>query len=325
MYHKVRKDEKYDSMIEYKNGIHISGTNLWLDSRDPQDMCFISHAHIDHLGSHSTIITSRPTAQFYEQRMRRTNTIVLDYNQPYTLEKMEIELFPAGHMLGSAQILIKKDSTRIIYSGDIKLKKGLTAEEIEFKKADILIMEATYGNPKYLFPDRMVVINQLCDEIDEILHAGSVPVLVAYSLGKGQEISKILGDKGYTLVLHNTIFDLLQTYETNGISFLNYEKYTSATMLAEKVVIVPPYVITSNKIKNIQRKKTILLSGWACDTDKIKDPVDRVFPLSDHADFNELLEYVRQVNPKRIYVTHGDPHFVDYLSRIGYEASFLGS
>ena len=312
-------------MIEYNNGIHIDGTNLWLDARDPQELCFISHAHIDHLGRHAHIIVSQPTARFYEHRMRETTTTILEFNKPTTIDGIQVELFPAGHILGSSQILIHKDNTRIVYSGDFKIKKNETAEHIQIQPADILIMEATYGDPKFLFPDRAIIINQLCSEIDHTLNKGMVPVCVAYSLGKGQEVAKILGDRGYKLVLHNTIYDLLKVYEDFGITFQNYEKSYVHTDLAGKILIMPPYVISSHMIRKLKIKKLILLSGWALDTTKINYRIDTVLPLSDHADFNELLEYVRQVNPQEIYVTHGNPQFVDYLSQIGYKASFLGS
>ena len=312
-------------MIEYKNGIHIVDTNLWLDSRDPQDLCFVSHGHVDHLGSHATIIVSKPTALFYEQRLRPTKAIILEYHEPYTLEGMTVELLPAGHILGSSQIVIKKGAETIIYSGDIKLKPNSTAEQIDVEHADILIMEATYGNPRYLFPDRDVVINQLCNVIDATFSEGRIPIVLAYSLGKGQEVAKVLGEKGYALLLHNTIYDLLKTYEEFGIEFKNYEKFTSTISLKNKVFIMPPYVLSSNVIQNIKQKKTIMLSGWALDASKKRSNIDIMLPLSDHADFNELLQYVRMVNPRQTYVTHGDPHFVEYLSQIGYAASFLGS
>ncbi len=310
-------------MIEYKNGIHIIGTNLWLDSRDSQELCFVSHAHVDHLGSHSNIIVSRPTARFYEHRMRTTHANILEYNQQTSVNEIKIEIFPAGHILGSSQILVVKDNTRIVYTGDFKLKRNETTEKNEIKEADILIMEATYGDPKYLFPDRQVVINQICTEIDKALDQDLIPIIIAYSLGKGQEIAKVLGDRGYSLSLHNTIYDLLKVYEDFGIQFKNYEKFSHNNK--RKVIIMPPYVMNSNVIKNIKPRKTFLLSGWALDTSKIKYQVDISFPMSDHADFNELIEYVRCVNPKEIYVTHGNPKFANYLSEIGYKASYLGN
>jgi len=310
-------------MIEYQRGIHIVGTTLWLDSRNPQDISFVSHGHVDHLGSHSMIIASRPTVKFYEHRLQKTKTLALDYHTPCKPDGMEIEIFPAGHILGSAQIRVGYQGQTIIYSGDFRLKQCLTAEPISVKEADILIMEATYGRPHFLFPDRMIVMNQLAELIDKTLAEKQIPVVLAYSLGKGQEAAKFLGDRGYPLIVHKTIYDLLKIYEDFGITFQNYSQFSSIVHSEGKVLIMPPYLVTSAVIKNIKKKRIILLSGWALDKTKVSPAVDEVLPVSDHADFNELLEYVRTVNPQKIYITHGTPDFVGYLKEAGYDASFL--
>lgn len=311
-------------MIEYDNGIHLKGSDLWFDSRDPQDLCFVSHAHMDHMGSHAQIIVSHPTAAFYEQRMRVTDAVTLDYEQAYEIGGMRLTLYPAGHILGSAQLLIERDGDRILYSGDFKMRPNVTAEKIHVPKADVLIMEATYGNPHYLFPDRDVVVHEVKAAIDRALAAGEVPVILAYSLGKGQEIAKLLGDAGYELLLHKTIYDLMKTYRRFGVSFNNCERYKPSALNGKKVVLMPPYVSSSNVMDGIARKKIFLMSGWALGERKMSYHVDHIFPLSDHADFNELVDYVRLVNPKKVYVTHGDQGFVGHLHTMGYDAEYLG-
>jgi putative mRNA 3-end processing factor len=303
-------------MIDFTNGIHICDTDLWLDSQEPQDLCFVSHAHVDHLGSHSKIISSHPTACLYEQRMHPTQFFCLNYRQTYDLDPLRITLYPAGHILGSAQILIEKDGTRILYGGDIKLSKSITAEPIQVVGADILIMEATYGSPHYLFPDRSLIISSLVREVKGILTSGRLPVIVAYSLGKAQEITKILGDNNFDLVVHNTIYDMNKVYEQFNISFSTYEKFQPDTALDQKVLVIPPYVLTSNSIRHLKNAVTIYMSGWS----EAPYPVDMIMPLSDHADFNELIEYVRRVDPREIYVVNGKAGFVDILRQLGYTA-----
>jgi Cft2 family RNA processing exonuclease len=314
-------------VIEFKKGIHLLGTRLWLDSLDPQELCFVSHGHVDHLGMHSTVIASRPTSEFYRHRLCETNMIILDYGKPYKLDDMYVTMYPAGHILGSSQIVIEYKEKRILYSGDFKMKSSFTAEPIELTTADVLITEATYGLPQYLFPDRTVAIQQVVDLMEKALAEEKIPVILAYSLGKGQEITKILGDKGYELVVHKTIYDLVKLYEKFSVTFKNYEKFNTfdGTKGSKKIYILPPYLASSSMIRSRANKYVVLLSGWALGRTKITYPVDEIIPLSDHADFNELLEYVRAVNPKQVYVTHGTPEFVTYLQNAGYAASFLHS
>jgi len=303
-------------MIELENGIHIESTRLWLDSKEPQDVCFISHAHIDHLGSHSTIIASAPTAQLYEHRMHPTQSIILEYGKRTQFDDMFITLYPAGHILGSSQILIENKGTRIVYSGDLRLKPTQTAEAIQIVPADILIMEATYGHPDRLFPDRELVVSRLCSEIDAVFADGKTPVIVAYSLGKGQELTKILGDHGYSLCLHNTIYDICEIYKMHGIEFAHYEKLQSRFASNKQVMVVPPYVLNSNSVLSMENKVFLYVSGW----DQRNNSEDKIFPISDHADFNELVEYVRAVQPQEVQIVHGEPGFADILSEMGYPA-----
>lgn len=248
--------------------------------------------------------------------MHPTESVCLDYDQPYECGPLRLRLYPAGHILGSAQLLIEKGGNRILYSGDIKLSQSVTAEPIQIVDADILIMEATYGAPQYLFPDRSLIISSLVSDVRSILASGRLPVIVAYSLGKAQEITKILGDKNFDLVVHNTIYDMNTVYEQFGISFAQYEKFRPNADLQNKVLVIPPYILTSKTMTNLKNKVTVYLSGWS----DAPYPVDMIMPFSDHADFNELIEYVRRVDPREVYVVNGKPGFVDILRQIGYTA-----
>lgn len=328
-------------MIEYQNGIHIKGTNLWLDAKRRVNFSFISHAHIDHAVRHTEILATKETARLYEHRFGKAKFNILDYNQPkrFHLARnsahpksrggVKVELFPSGHILGGAQIFLEIGGMRIVYTGDFKLRKCLTAKKAEVKKCDILIMESTFGLPRYIFPDRKEIIEKITEFVDQVFYLGQVPIFLAYSLGKAQEIMKILGDKGYKLCIHGTIFDLTRIYEEFGVKFKNYEacaKHPSdkARDLEGKVLIVPPWVKASRMIKKIPKKRIAILTGWALDSG-IKNlfGADEAFPLSDHADFSELTEYARLAEPKKIYTVHGFSEFPDFLRTEGFDAEPL--
>jgi putative mRNA 3-end processing factor len=207
--------------IEYSKGIHIKGLDLWLDAEGKVDFSFISHAHIDHVARHKKILATPQTAKLYESRLGKTETKILLYHQPYRLKGAKIELFPSGHILGSAQILIKKGGVRLVYTGDFKLRPGWTTEKAEIKECDILIMESTFGLPHYVFPSRRETEKQIVDFVNDTLSQEKTPIIFAYTLGKAQEAMKFLGNRGFKLSVHGSICKLASVYEDFGVKFRN--------------------------------------------------------------------------------------------------------
>jgi Cft2 family RNA processing exonuclease len=341
---KSSKVQKLNSMIECQSGIHIKGTNFWLDARKKVDFSFVSHAHIDHAVRHKEILATQETARLYEHRFGKAKFNILEYNQPKMFDSLyvgthqirvskfgkpkskdgiKVELFPSGHILGGAQILLEIGGVRMVYTGDFKLRKCFTAKKAEIKKCDILIMESTFGLPRYVFPDRKQTIDQITEFVDQALSFGQVPIFLAYSLGKAQEIMKILGNQGYKISVHKAIFKIAKIYEDFGVKFKNYQQY-QAEDLKGKVLVVPPYLRDSPIIENIPKRRIAILTGWAIDSEsKGWFNVDEAFPLSDHADFSELMEYAKLAAPQKIYTVHGLPEFPEFLRQEGFDAEQL--
>jgi len=324
-------------MIEFKDGIHIKDTHFWLDARKKTDFSFISHAHIDHVAKHKEILATEETSALYQHRLGKTKAITLGYHIPRRVKGTKVELFPSGHILGAAQILIDLDGTRIVYTGDFKLRKSLTAKRAEIKKCDILIMESTFGLPQYVFPPTEEIYQRIIHFVEKTLNQKKVPVILAYSLGKAQEAIKLLGDKGFKLNLHGAVFNIVKIYEKFGVKFKNYERYQSEFVqngsnrrsvgpenLKEKVLITPPHTRNFKMVQEIPQKKIAFLTGWGINNRaKYSYDVDEIFPLSDHADFKELLEFAEKSNPQKIYVVHGFTEFVEHLKKLGFDAEEL--
>jgi len=312
-------------IFTYRRDIKINDIDLWLDSKRIKDFCFVSHAHGDHSTRHKKIISSPPTAAFLEHRYGTSDTIELDYEEKIIIGDYSIEIFPAGHILGSSQILIEKNGTSLIYTGDFKPRSSLTAENIIIKKADYLIMESTFGLPRYVFPSRNLIIEKLLESLQKCLNKGILPVLYVYQLGKGQEITKILTDNNFKVVQYETVYKISKIYETFGVDLGDYELLDNSS-LEGKVLLVPPHIRYSRKLSHLKniRKRKYYLSGWALDEEsKYRFRVDEVFPISDHADFNELVEFTSLVEPKKVYVTHGFPEFTEYLRSQNFDAETL--
>src|SRR5262245_32302500 len=214
-------------------------------------------------------------------------------------------LIPAGHIFGSAQCLVFVGEETLLYSGDFKLRPGRSAEQPEWRHADTLVMETTFGVPRYRFPATEEVIDQMVAFCCETLEQGGVPVLLGYSLGKAQEILCALEDADLTPMLHGSVYQMTRTYEQLGQSFCKYARY-NRNDVAGKVLICPPSANRSPMLEKIPRKRVAMISGWAVDPHAVyRYQVDAAFPLSDHADYDDLLRYVELVQPRRVLTLHG--------------------
>jgi DNA ligase-1 len=292
--------------IRYERGVHLPRQDLWLDPWDARRFAFVSHAHSDHIAPHEEIIVSERTARLMQSRLpgsRREH--ILPFGEKRTVHGVDLMLLPAGHIFGSAQCFLFAGSETLLYTGDFKLRPGKSAEPAEWRKADTLIMETTFGLPRYRFPPTEQVINQIIAFCQETIDDGGVPVLLGYSLGKAQEILCSLDGAGLTPMLHGSVYRMTRIYEQFGQSFCKYLRY-NRNDVAGKVLICPPGANHSNMLEKITRKRVAMISGWAVDPNAIyRYQVDAAFALSDHADYNDLLRYVELVKPQRVFTLHG--------------------
>ncbi|HEX3034221.1 MAG TPA: MBL fold metallo-hydrolase [Thermodesulfobacteriota bacterium] len=312
-------------MIEYDEGIHLKGTDIWLDSKKKTLFSFISNANFNQFAPHEKIIATRQTVKLFGKEVKNSVVLECPFNHPFTLGKAQIELIPAGYILGSSQIVVEIDGEKIIYTGDFKLRPTETAESAEVRRANILIMKCTYGIPKYVFPPSESVIDSIVTFVDESLSSGITPVLLVDALGKAQDIVKILGDIGYRLSLHRSIYKAVRVYEEFGISFSNYESFKPKE-LEGRILLIPPYLRGAEIIERIEKKKIGVVTGWALDKTFVKSVfrADEGFPLSNHADYNELLQLVEITKPKIVYLIHGfSTEFARTLIKRGFNAKPL--
>jgi DNA ligase 1 len=292
--------------VRYERGLYLPAQDLWLDPWDAKRFAFVSHAHSDHIAPHDEIILSERTARIMQARLPGTRIEhVLPFGEKRTVHDLNVMLLPAGHIFGSAQFFLFTEKETLLYTGDFKLRPGKSAEPAQWRQADALIMETTFGRPHYRFPPTEQVIDQVVAFCRETLDDGAVPVLLGYSLGKGQEILCSLDGAGLTPMLHGSVYQMTQVYEQFGQSFCKYVRY-NANQVGGKVLICPPSANRSRMLEKIQRKRVAMISGWAVDPNAVyRYQVDAAFPLSDHADYDDLLRYVDLVQPKRVLTLHG--------------------
>ncbi len=292
--------------MHYERGVYLPNENIWLDPWDAKPFAFVSHAHSDHIAAHEEIIVSERTARLMQARLPgKRNEHVLAFGEPTAVRGLDVTLLPAGHIFGSAQFLLRAETGTLLYTGDFKLRPGRSAEATQWQQADTLIMETTYGLPRYRLPPTELVVQQIIAFCREALEDGATPVLLGYSLGKAQEILCSLSEANLQPMLHGSVFRMTRIYEQFGQNFCNYERY-DAGATAGKVLICPPSANRSRMIQRIKNKRVAMISGWAVEPNAIyRYQVDAAFPLSDHADYTDLIRYVELVQPKRVLTLHG--------------------
>lgn len=312
-------------IIEYDEGIHIKGTDLWFDSKKKVQFSFLSNANVNHFAQHEKVIATPQTLKLSGEKIKNSVVLACPFNRPFTLGKAQVELIPAGYILGSSQIVAELDGKRIIYTGDFKLRHTETAEMAEIKRCDILIMKCTYGLPKYVFPSAESVIDSLLVFIDESLSSGATPVLLVEAFGKAEDIVKLLGDRGYKLSVSWSIYKVIKIYEEFGISFSNYERFRPKE-LKGRVLLLPPCLRGSDTVEKIERKRIGAVMGWAVDKVFVKSAfrADEAFPLSSHAGYEELIQIVEVSRPDEVYLVGGfSVEFTRTLQKRGFNAKPL--
>lgn len=311
--------------VEYREGLYLPDLDLWLDAEGQRERCVISHAHADHIAGHASVVATPETARIFRHRIGETEIETLRYGERRDYGRYALTMFPAGHCLGSAQILVEADGERLVYTGDIKLRHNVAAEQAVVVPCDTLVMESTFGDPQYRFPPDVATYDRLYAACDRALSDDRVPVVLAYALGKSQEALELLLRRGYRVTLHGSVWNVSEIYRECGVEFSGeYERY-DREHLKGRVLIAPPGCRRQPMIKNIERHYTIMLTGWAVSKSApyMYRGVDLLLPLSDHADFDDLVRLARESGAQRIITMHGAKKFAAILREMGLNAEHL--
>jgi putative mRNA 3-end processing factor len=294
-----------DFLCFNENGLYCKYGDFYIDPKQPVKVAVISHAHADHaIAGNIEVYCTEATAAFMQLRYSKNAAKILNinaYNQSFIAGGIQITFVPAGHILGSAQIMMEYLGVRYLYTGDYKLQPDNTCEPLEWVKTDVLITESTFANPAIVHPDPVTEIRKLNDIKSNIL-------LGAYSLGKSQRIIKLVTDHApqKTVLVHHRIMPINAVYEKMGFSPGKYQLYGRKIMKnqQEYVYIVPPF--TFDSYSRATGVKRLFASGWK---NLQVNQNDTLF-ISDHADWNDILKTIELTQPQQVWTLHGDGSYI---------------
>jgi putative mRNA 3-end processing factor len=304
------------SPVEMIRGeLKVAGSPLHLDARRRVECAFVSHAHGDHIGRHDRTIATAATLALMRHRLgepkrKKTEALPAELRAPFGLGELTLELFAAGHVLGSAQIRIVRGGVALGYTGDLCTEPTHAAEPAQVMPCDALVLESTFGHPRYVFPPKAETLRAVRSFVDGALSDRVTPVLLGYALGKAQEILKFLSDAGYRCAAHPVVDAVNRVYEAHGVAFPNVRALPPEGPAPDEVVVAPPHLARSPAMLGVKRRRTAALTGWAIDGGG-HFRADAAFPLSDHADFPSLVRYAKATGAKRVFTVHG---FADVLA-----------
>jgi len=295
-----------------KGGLKLQGAGLWFDARQRTTLAFVSHAHSDHIARHEHVIATRETLALMTHRLGPLlATTTGAYRRPWQLGALTLELFPAGHVLGAAQVRVtREDGHRVVYTGDLSTGPSLTAAVAEVAPCDTLVLESTFGHPRYRFPPRAGTYDAVADWARRQLALGIRPVLLAYSLGKAQETIAQLAARGLAVCAHPAIHAVAEVYGRLGVE-VRARRFEGAFEAGE-VGLFPPFRSRA-ALAHLGPLRLAALTGWALEPwGARRAGADVAFPVSDHADFPALVAYAQASGAREVVTVHG---FADDLAR----------
>jgi len=305
--------------VVWDRGVSLPGHRLWLDPLVVRSFAFISHAHTDHARRHKEALLTPQTLALIPEARRPRGWRMLGFGEPMRRGDGRVTLYPAGHMLGSAQLHFEHDGTSVLYTGDIKLRQPGGVPPTFVPKADILILESTYGRPHFRFGDPDSTVEAIARWCRLALDSRVTPVLLCHALGKTEEMMLALAPYGFEFALEKRCVSCARDYAAAGRPLPGWVEF-NGDPIAGRVLIAPP--VGKDEIRRLGRYRTALVSGWAKDAEFARlFGADATFDLSDHCDFDELIEVVERSGADQVYTVHGyTEDFARFLRRKGIRA-----
>ncbi len=304
---------KASDLIEPRaGGIWCRPGGFYVDPGKAVDRAIVTHAHGDHCRpGHHALLASPETAEIARARYGKAafaRIEVLEYGKPQRIGDVTVTLAPAGHVLGSAQVVIEAGGARAVISGDYKRAADPTCRSFQVVPCDLFVTEATFGLPVFRHPPVGGEIDRLLTSVTrfpERTHA-----IGAYALGKAQRMIAELRLAGWDrpLWLHGALVKLCNVYAQLGVDLGPLEAATGADTrkLAGEIVIAPPGALNDRWARRLTDPLIVGASGWMQVRQRAKQRgTELALVISDHADWDGLTRTILETGAGEVWVTHG--------------------
>ena len=295
-------------------GIFCPPGDFYIDPTRPVPRALITHGHSDHARrGHGSVLATAETLKIMAERYGEdfagaTQTVALGEAIP--INGVGVTFHPAGHVLGSAQIAVEQGGLRIVASGDYKRRADPTCKTFEPIKCDVFITEATFALPVFRHPDDRAEIRKLLDSVQQF--PDRTHLVGAYALGKAQRVIALLREAGYhePIFIHGALQRLCDLYVGEGIDLGRIEPATLEKGrkhdFAGTIVVAPPSTFSDRWARRFADPVACFASGWMRVRQRARQRgVELPLVISDHSDWDELCDTIREIAPQEVWVTHG--------------------
>ena len=299
------------SWIEpFPEGIYVRPADAWIDPAEPKPRALVTHGHSDHArGGHASVWATAETLAIMECRYGpQQGGCAVAYGEAIRLGDVDVSFVPAGHVLGSAQIVLEHKGERVVVSGDYKRRPDPTCAPFEPVPCDIFVTEATFGLPVFRHPETASEIDRLLARLHD--NPERCVLVGAYALGKAQRLVAELRCRGHKepIYIHGALQRLCELYEAHGVPLGDLRPATGAKKdeLRGRIVIAPPGALNDRWSRRLPDPITAMASGWMRVRQRARQRnVELPLIVSDHADWDELTATIRELAPREVWITHG--------------------
>jgi putative mRNA 3-end processing factor len=312
-------------------GLFCEPGGFTIDPTSPVERAVVTHGHGDHARPGNTNVLATPgtiaimRSRFGEEAGKSLQPLA--YGESVKLGDVSLRFAPAGHILGSAQAVIEYEGTRVVVSGDYKRRSDPTCPPFEVVPCDLFVTEATFGLPIFRHPSEHSELGKLLSSIE--LFPERTHLIGAYALGKTQRLLALLRQEGWDrpIWLHGGLLALTDVYKSQGCDFgdLRPASEAAASDLKGQIVLAPPSAIHDRWSRRMGEAIHAVASGWMIVRARARQAgAELPLVISDHADWDELTQTIREVGAPRLWVTHGNEEaLLHFAAGLGIEARAL--
>lgn len=313
-------------------GLYVEPGDFHIDPVSAVSRAVITHGHSDHArAGHESVLATADTLAIMRRRMGEaqagTRQQALAYGEWLTLGDVRLRLAPAGHILGSAQVVLEHAGARVVVSGDYKRRADPTCPPFEPVPCDVFVTEATFGLPVFRHPPDSEEVAKLLHSVE--LFPERCHLVGVYALGKCQRLIRLLRAAGYAapIWLHGALVEMCELYERQGVPLGPLRAATGASKadLVGQIVLCPPSALGDRWTRRLPDPVAGFASGWMRVKQRARQRgVELPLILSDHADWDELTQTLKDVGAPEVWVTHGrEEALVHAAGAMGMEARAL--
>jgi putative mRNA 3-end processing factor len=314
-------------LIEFSDkGLFCPQGGFYIDPWKPVDRAVITHAHSDHARPGSAHYLCHPlTRPLLELRLGPNSYQTAEWNEPVFINNVKVSLHPAGHIIGAAQVRVEYNGEVWVASGDYKTEDDGISGVFEPVRCNTFITESTFGLPIYKWKRQAAIFQDIRNWIVANHADKKTSVLIAYSLGKAQRVLQALAETGLPVFAHGAVYNVHQALVNNGWRLPEIKRVNPDTPkdeLVGNIVLAPPSADGTPWMKKFYPYSVGTCSGWMqVRGNARRRNTDAGFALSDHADWDGLLQAVKGTGAEKVYATHGfQAAFSRYLNELGIEA-----